>query len=538
MSPLFEETAEQAGVHYQWTITGKRPLNILQSIGCGCAFLDYDSDGCLDILLVGPHPALFRGDGKGHFTDVTKAAGLDRLSGPFLGCAVGDYDNDGFPDLYLSAFRGGALLHNENFASKSQGEGRRFQEVTHQAGLASQPWGTSCAFVDADNDGRLDLYIGNYVHFGPDVQPQLCASHGQFTSCGPGEYAAEHGVLYRNEGSGHFRDCTRSWGCDRLSGKTLGIAAAPLKNVGQPALALANDQVPGDLLMLQGAATRSLGAASGMALAADGHVYGGMGIDWGDYDEDGQLDLVIATYQNQAKAVFRSQGETFVPQDTARLGMFSSVPYVAFGVKWLDFDNDGRLDLLFSNGHVMDNIAAVDVMNGIGGGAAYRQPMILYHNQAGERFEDVSAQLGSHLAQPIVGRGLATGDYDNDGRMDALAVDGEGKPLLLHNVSQDPQTGGPSAWLLAQLVGRKSNRDGYGARITVECGGRVLRRHVHADGSYLSSSDKRVHFGLGTAQHIDRLAIEWPSGQKDTYRNLPVRRILTLREGAKDIIKP
>jgi hypothetical protein len=505
------------GLRYQWTIAGSRPLNILQGIGNGCAFLDYDADGNLDILLVGAPPALFRGDGKGHFRDVTQATGLAGMRGHFLGCASGDYDNDGFDDLYLSAYRGGALLHNEG--------GRRFRDVTRGAGLAPQPWGSSCSFVDADGDGRLDLYVGNYVRFGPETQPQLCDVHGTFTACGPGEYGAERGALYRNLGGGRFADVTRTWGLNQVSGKTLGVAAAPL-GAGGTALAVANDQVPGDLLLLRGKASEDRGKVSGMAYAADGRVYGGMGIDWGDYDNDGRLDLVIATFQNQAKPVFHNEGSTFAPQDSARLGMTSSIPFVAFGVRWLDYDNDGWLDLLFTNGHVQDNIADADLMSGPAGGAVYRQPIVLYRNLQGMRFADMSDRLGS-AGRPIVGRGLAVGDYDNDGRLDALAVDAEGRPVLMHNVMP-----GAGNWLQVNLEGRGSNRDGYGALVILEAGGLHLTRHCHADGSYLSSSDRRVHFGLGEAHAVDRLQVRWPGGGIDTYRHLPVNRILTLREDA------
>lgn len=529
--PFFADRAESAGLDYRWVIAGKRPLNILQSIGNGCAFLDFDGDGNLDILLIGSPLALYRGDGKGRFTDVTKAAGLDKLHGHFLGCAVGDYDNDGYPDIYISAHQGGVLLHNEAGVGTSHkpkikrqnAASRVFRDVTKQAGLAAQPWGASCAFVDVDGDGRLDLYIGNYVLFGPNTKPQLCDMHSILTSCGPGEYAAAKGVLYHNLGGGRFQDVTRAWGFDTVSGKALGVAAAPFDSVGQRALAIANDQVPGDFLVLHGARSKNRGIASGMAYAGDGRVYGGMGLDWGDYDNDGQLDLVIATYQNQAKPVFHNENGAFVVQDTAKLGMFSSLPRVAFGVKWLDVDNDGWLDLLFANGHVQDNIANVDLFGRTNGGAIYRQPMTFYRNLRGQKFQDESARLGS-AQRPIVGRGLAVGDYDNDGKIDALAVDSEGRPILLHN--ETPNAG---HWLLVKLVGTRSNRDGFGALVIVQAGGVKRVRHCGTDGSYLSASDARVHIGLGTATKAT-LTVRWPSGHTDTYPAVKSDRIVTLRE--------
>jgi hypothetical protein len=367
--------------------------------------------------------------------------------------------------------------------------------------------------------------VGNYVRFGPEVRPQLCPTGPFFTACGPGDYEAERGVLYRNAG-GRFRDVTRAWGFSRTSGKTLGVAAAPLAGSRQPALALANDQVPGDLFMLGNSPAPNRGVASGTAYARDGKVYGGMGLDWGDYDNDGDLDLVVGTFQSQAKPVFRNDRGLFAALDTDQIGMRSSVPFVTWGTQWLDFDNDGWLDLLFTNGHVQDNVAEVDLLNGHAGGAVFRQPILLYRNTGAGRFTDARARLSGGAERPIVGRGLAAGDYDNDGRMDALAVDSEGRPVLLHN------EGRPAGnWLLVRLLNR-GGRDDYQALVTIEAGGRRLVRHCHADGSYLSSSDPRVHFGLGKVSRVDRLRVRWASGHTQTYGPLSVNRSVTLRERA------
>ncbi len=514
--PIFVDVAESAGLHYRWQIAGKRPLNILQSIGNGCAFLDYDNDGFLDILLVGPKLALYKGDGKGHFTDVTAAVGLEKFSGHFLGCAVGDYDNDGYDDVYISGYRTGLLLHNEG--------GRRFRDATTEAGLKPQPWGSSASFADLDGDGRLDLYVCNYARFGPDTKPQLCDNHGIPSACGPRSYRPEYGVLYHNEGRGRFRDVTRAWHADKVSGYALGAAVADYDHSGQQSLAIANDQAPGDLLHRQGAALANVGQASGMAYSASGSVYGGMGIDWGDYDNDGKLDLVIATYQDQAKCVFHSEGRTFTEQ-SARLGLAPAIPYVTFGAKWLDFDNDGWLDLMLANGHVQDNVAEVNALWGGLKTGSYREPTQLFHNLKGARFDDVSARLGGNASRPIVGRGLALGDFDNDGRVDALVADSEGAPLLLHNVSAPV-----GHWLLFKLIGTGSNRDGIGALLTVEAAGRTLLRRCATDGSYLSASDKRVHVGLGRATRAT-VRVRWPDGKTQVYANIAADRIVTLREG-------
>ena len=511
-APVFADVTEAAGIRYRWEIPGKRPLNILQTIGNGCAFLDYDNDGALDVLLVGPKPALFRGNGKGRFEDVTGPGGMDSLSGHFLGCAVGDYDNDGFVDVYLSAYRGGALLRNE--------AGKAFRDVTRRAGIRPQPWGTSCAWGDIDGDGRLDLYVGNYVQFGPSTRPRLCRSNGIETGCGPDAYKPERGVLYRNQGGGLFRDVTRAWGADRTAGKTLGVAFVDYDGSGRQSLAVANDGQPGDLFRNRGGRFENAGTASGTAYDRSGNAHAGMGVDWGDYDNDGLFDLTVMTFRQEAKCVYRNDGGAFVEM-SPRLGLNSTLPYVAFGVRWLDYDNDGWLDLMITNGHVLDNVADINQ------GATYRQPTQLFRNTGGSSFEEASARLDPKARRPIVGRGLATGDYDNDGRVDALAVDSEGTPLLLHN-----ESGGDGHGLSLRLIATTSNRDGLGALVTVEAGGRKLVRHCHTDGSYLSSSDKRVHIGLGTATQADRVTVRWPSGRTDTLRMVPADQVLTLREGS------
>ncbi|MCS6777845.1 MAG: CRTAC1 family protein [Chthonomonadaceae bacterium] len=509
--PLFVNRAREAGLNYRWEVTGKRPLNILQTIGNGAAFLDFDKDGNLDILLVGPRVALYRGDGRGHFTDVSQATGVATLRGNFLGCAVGDYDNDGYADVYLSAYRGGALLHNE--------AGKRFREVTRQAGIASQPWGTSCSFTDIDSDGRLDLYIGNYVVFGPRTKPQLCDFSGILSSCGPRFYFPERGVLYRNLGNGRFQDVTRLWKAHRVSGKALGVAAADFDGSGRQSIAIANDEVPGDLLANRGRYFDNIGPESGTAFDDDGSVHGGMGIDWGDYDNDGRLDLVVATFQNEVKNIYRSEGESLFKDMSKALGVAApAFPYVAFGVKFFDMDNDGFLDLMFANGHVQDNINEIDK------GLTYRQPVQLFRNREGQRYEDLTSRLEFGGPNAFVGRGLAVGDYDNDGRVDVLVVDSEGEPLLMHNES--PETGN---WLSLRLEGRKSNRMGIGALVTVELEGKRLLRHCTTDGSYMSASDARVHVGIGQVRSAT-VRVRWPSGAVSVHAALPVNRTVTLRE--------
>ena len=443
---VFREVTKEAGITYKWTVGGNRPLTILQTIGNGAGFLDYDNDGNLDILLVGPQVALYKGDGKGHFTDVSEATGLSKLSGHFLGCAVGDYDNDGYPDIYITAYRGGVLLHNL--------QGKRFDDVTKRAGIAPQPWGTSCAWGDVNGDGYLDLFVGNYVNFGPTTEPQLCDNNGIKSACGPRFYKPEKSHLYLGGPSGTFRDVTNTWKAHEVEGKSLGATFADFDNKGKISLAVANDEMPGDLLANKGGKFENIGKTSGVAYDDSGNVHGGMGADWGDYDNDGKLDLVVGTFQNESKNIYHNDGDGLFTDKSAMLGMAPATPSVTFGIKWLDFDNDGYLDVMLANGHVQDNIADIDKT------ASYKQPTLLFRSSGAERFEDFSGALDEAARRPIVGRGLCIGDYDNDGKMDAIVVDSEGTPLLLHN---EDKTAGNA--VLIALVGKKSNRDGYGARV-------------------------------------------------------------------------
>lgn len=502
-------TKVNAGVSYAWQAPAHRPLTILDTIGNGCAFLDYNQDGNLDILLVGPSLALFQGDGHGHFTNVTDAAGLGGLKGHFLGCAVGDYDNDGYPDIYITGYHAGVLLHNV--------AGKKYEDVTLKSGIVPQPWSTSAAFADVDGDGKLDLYVGNYVQFN-STSPQYCQTNGVATSCPPGTYDGVPGRLYRNLGNGRFSDVTSAWGLGSSAGKTLGAAFADLDSSGRQSLALANDEVPGELYLNQGTKFKNIGAAAGTAYSNVGQPHAGMGEDWGDYDGDGLIDLTVMTFSTELKPIFHNDGHLFFTDNSSQLGLTGVLsPYVAFGVKWIDVDNDGWLDLLITNGHTADNIEAT------GQPYAYRQPTLLLKNDAGRSFKRISQP---DLDTPIVGRGLAVGDYDNDGRVDALVVNSEGEVVVLHN--DTPKAG---HWLMLRLVGKKGNRDGYGAEITLETAKRRLFRHCHADGSYLSSSDPRVHFGLGEETAIRKITIRWPGGRVQTLENLVADHILTVEEG-------
>jgi enediyne biosynthesis protein E4 len=511
----FVDVAFSAGIVHSYTTPSANGLavTILETIGHGAAFLDYDHDGNLDILLVDTKPKLYRGDGKGQFTETTQAAGFDKLSGHFLGCAVGDTDNNGYPEIYLSGYGTGLLLHNEG--------GKRFRDITQSAGLKPQPWGSSCGFVDLDSDGLLDLVVCNYVKFGFDPQkyPQRCEP----LACTPQMYDAEKPTLYHNLGGGKFRDITQSSGMNTAAGKALGVAFADYDNDGDQDILIANDQLPGDLFENQGKMQFvNRGDVSGTALGPDGRVHGGMGADWADYNRDGLLDAVVTTYTDQTKSLYHNDGQGIFRDLSERNGISTAtLPYLAFGVKWLDYDNDGYTDLMIANGNVDNKIAMMFPE------VSYRQPTQLLKNLGNGQFADASKSAGKALQKPIVGRGLAAGDYDNDGRIDVLLTENEGAIMLLHNEGKSE-----GLWIGFTLQGKgKSNRDALGSRVTITTQAGTQIQEVQTASSYLSASDKRLIFGLGAETSLSKITVRWADGRTETYPNLAIDRYHTLVEG-------
>ena len=516
----FVDVAAADGIRYKWTIAGKSPHNILDTIGNGCAFVDYDNSGNPGVLLVGAHVALYGGDGHGHFVDVSHAMGLDSLHGHFLGCAVGDYDNDGFDDLYLTGYHTGALLHNEH--------GKGFIDVSKRMGLGPHSWSTSAAFVDVDRDGYLDLYVADYVKFEPGDR-QVCMDGKVAISCGPHYYKPIRGILYRNAGGKRFDTSAPGWDKVQQAGDGLGVAVADFDGSGRPGIAVANDELMTDLYRnsvdsKSMAPLTDVGVASGVFADKNGHVHAAMGIDWGDYDNDGRQDLFVTTYENETKCLYHNDGGGVFSEHSAEAGIEkTTLPYLSFGCKFLDADNDGWLDILIASGHVADTIAQVDSRK------SYRQPTKFFHNRAdgaSYAFDDASGVSGVEALPAVVGRGLAVGDFDNDGLIDSLVVDSEGAPLLLHNVTKTS-----NHWLGLGLHGSgRSNRDAYGAVATVTLtDGHTLTRECETAGSYMSSSDKRVLFGLGT-QKVKSISVKWPDGKVETKTALDIDRYIDWTE--------
>lgn len=510
MADPFRDVTAASGLDWVNAPT-TRPLRLLESVGFGGGFLDYDRDGDQDIFLTGaPRCGLFRNRGDGTYENTTAEAGLS-ASGEWIGCAVGDYDNDGYPDLYVTGYGRSALYRNER---------GRFRDVTRQAGVAMKgKWATAAAFADFDKDGLLDLYVAAYCHFGPESR-QYCVLHqnGIKTGCRPIDYDPQIGAGFRNRGGGVFEDRTRQWGLDRAHGKTLGAVVSDYNADGWPDLYLANDEMPADLFRNEGGRRfTEVAAEAGCAFRQGGQLMGGMGADWGDYDNDGTMDLVVSTFESEEKALFRNRDGMSFDFASGPAGILpATYPDVAFGALFFDYDNDGWLDLLFVNGHTMDNIAQVRP------GMEYRQPGRLFRNQCDGTFGVVSSPS---LAVPIAGRGVACADYDGSGRQSLLVVDMDGRVRLLRNTA-----GSQHHFLQIRLEGTQSNRGAVGTRVTVTAGGRQQLREAFPNRSYLSVCDERLHFGLGTATRAETVEVRWPSGRTTRLRDVKADQVLHLKE--------
>lgn len=517
---LRDVTAQTDVAAYTFEMPKDRPLTLLQTIGNGCALADFNNDGNLDLLVVGAPVALYDGDGKLGFKAST--AKLPETKITPQGCAVGDMDSDGDLDVYLAGYRTGYLWRNT---------GNGFEDVTAQSGIPVQAWGTSAAFADIDLDGKPDLIVANYVAYNPEKGTrERCDFRSPsgttvLGACGPREYVPLQATVYRNTNGLKFADITKSAGI-KTNGRGLGIAALDVNQSGKVRIAIANDESPGDLLAVESTKPlkiSNVGARSGTAYDMDGKVHGGMGVDWGDYDNDGQFDLAVATFETEPMSLYHSDGpdlfsDLSVPSNTA----FPTRSLVQFGLRLVDIDNDGFLDIVTTNGHVMDNVQDIKPKS------VFKQPSQLLRNIDGKRFEDATSQAGSQFAMPIVGRGLAAGDINNDGRIDIVTVDSFGGIHIYAN--EHPASG---AWLGVKLAGTKSARDGSGAIVTVKAGAKTFVRHAHTDGSYMSASDGRVLIGLGKVDGPVDVAVRWPSGLKQSLTNQKLGGYITVTEGTK-----
>ncbi|HUQ94003.1 MAG TPA: CRTAC1 family protein [Bryobacteraceae bacterium] len=502
---------------------------IVESIGGGCAFIDYNGDGRLDILLVrgttlerhsrggDPVIALYENRGGRTFVDVSLKAGLT-ARGWGMGVVVADYDNDGWPDFLVTGFGRNFLFHNE-------GTGR-FRELAMAAGVARPGvWSSGAAFGDIDGDGRLDLYIAAYV----DLDAGTLAAKGSGVNCvyksagvfcGPRGMSPGQGALFRNAGGGKFEDISQSSGITKaVPFYSLQPLVADFDDDGRQDIFVANDSTPNYLYRNKGNSQfEEIGIAAGVGVNMDGRAQACMGADLGDSSNDGRLDLIVTNFSEDTNTLYRNLGKG-VYEDASwasKIGPPSWL-FLGWGVKFLDYDNDGRLDVIVANGHVYPEA------DQFGGGSTYRQRLLLHHNRGGGIFDETGAGEAA-MANPGTARGLAIGDIDNDGRLDVLVNQQDGPPrLVIHR-----NAGGH--WLQLALRGTRSNRDGVGAVVKVRAQGRLLAAVRLAGDSYLSSSDSRMHFGLGSATKADSIAVQWPSGREQLLTNVAADRLLAVEE--------
>jgi hypothetical protein len=528
--PTFTDVAASARIRFKHRNGSPEKNYIFEAKGGGVCVLDYDGDGLLDIYFVQGntledvqrgvhHPgALYRASADGTYTDVTEAAGVP---GPLwgMGCTVGDYDNDGWPDLYVLGVNGNVLYHND-------GNGR-FTDVTEKAGLRGGRWSTSAAFLDYDHDGRLDLYVDNNIDVdvrksplsfpGPD-----CNYRGTRVMCGPHGLPGALDALYRNNGDGTFTDVTVAAGVlERVPRYGLGVAVGDYDNDGWPDIYVANDSTPSYLYRNKGNGTFEEGALlAGVAVSDDGMEQAGMGTDFGDYDNDGWLDLTKSNFSFQYTNLYHNEHDGRFADRAASAGI--AVPtysLVKWGTKFLDYDNDGWKDILVAAGQVYPYLRKSPP-----GGETYDQPRLLFRNLGNGRFADVSRESGPGILQERSSRGIAVGDLDNDGDLDVVVVNMDDTPSILRN-----DGGNARSWLTIRLRGTKSNRMGLGARVTATTPDGRQIAEATTSGSIFSASDSRVHFGLGSATQAD-LEIRWPSGKVQTLRAVPARQIVVVDE--------
>jgi len=523
--PFDEVPASASGITWVHTAGHSQEKYLPETTGSGCAFLDYDNDGWMDIYLVNsgkcdfynPNPplrnALYRNNRDGTFTDVTEKAGV-AAGGYGQGVAVGDYDGDGFPDLYVTQYGRSILYHNN-------GDGT-FSDVTEKAGVAAPGWSSSAVWFDYDNDGRLDLFVCRFVDF--DRSKNLpCEANNKPGYCVPRLYKPMASWLFHNNGDGTFTDVSKESGIARYPGKAWGVVATDLNNDGKIDLLVANDTVANFLFMNRGGGKfEEIGTLAGVAYSESGRPRSGMGVDSADFNQDGWMDLFVTNIDHEKYSLYQNNhDETFDDKaDASGIGAATRL-LSGWGLKFFDYDNDGNLDLFLANGNPDDLIEMMhkDV--------AYREPLMLFHGD-GKILHNVSAQSGPLFAKPMSARGLAIGDFDNDGAVDVLVAVNDAAPLLLHNQA-DPE----NHWLGIKLVGKKANRDAVGARITYQAGDLKRYRTRVGGGSYLSSHDPRIVLGLGKHTKIDWLEVKWPepSGVTEKFSDLPIDKYITIVEG-------
>jgi hypothetical protein len=521
----YTDATAQAGIHFKHNSGAFGKKYLPETLGSGCAFLDYDNDGWQDVLLInsmnwpgraGPksYAALYHNNQNGSFTDVTKEAGLAvEMYG--LGCAVADYDNDGFDDIYVTCLGPNHLFRN-------LGSGK-FQDVTAKAGVGDSGFSTSAIWFDYDKDGKLDLFVCNYVEWSID-KDLYCTLDGKNKSyCTPESYKGQSSALYHNKGDGRFENVTERAGLQEPTSKSLGVAMIDYDNDGWPDLFVANDTQPNKLYRNNGNGTFTDNAmTAGVAFSEAGVARAGMGVDAADYDGSGKQSLVIGNFSNEMMALYHNEGTgLFIDEaPTSTIGQ-ASLLTLTFGCFFFDYDLDGLPDIFAANGHVSDDINTVQQK------VKYAEPPHLFRNLGRKKFEEVTSKLGRALQQSIVGRGAAYGDFDNDGDLDLLIATNNGAARVLRN-----DGGNQNNLLRIKTVGTASNRDGIGARITLKISNQQkLWSVVKTGSSYASQSELPLTFGLGKAEKVASIEVAWPSGRVDSLQDVIANQAITIQEG-------
>jgi len=541
-SVQFVDVAHEAGLNTPNVWGGvEHKSYIIEAKGSGLAFFDYDHDGWLDIYLTNgtrlgekwaegkaPTSQLFKNNRDGTFTNVTERSGLAR-TGWQTGVCVGDYDNDGWDDLFCCFWGHNILFHNN-------GDGT-FTDVTRKAGVYDEQvrWGAGCTFLDYDRDGHLDLFVCNYIKLDPSEAPSpkgpaVCQWKGIPVLCGPRGLPGGTNLLFHNNGDGTFTDVTEKAGILK-PGPRYAITAVSydFDNDGWPDIYVAVDSQPSMLLHNNHDGTfTDIAVMAGCAYSEDGHEQAGMGVAVGDYDCDGFLDIFKTNFADDTCNLYHSNGGRTFSDVTFASGIGVNNQYVAWGCGFIDYDNDGWPDILQVNGHVYSDIDHFNV------GETFKNPRVVYKNLGNGQFKDVSAEMGSGISERFSSRGAAFGDYDNDGGMDALILNMNDLPSLLHNTGGNKQN-----WIKLKLLGTRCNRTAIGARVRVLVGSHAQIDEVHSGSSVMSQSDLRLHFGIGGAETVDLIEIKWPTTQKtEQYMNVKANQILTIREGTGIVSTP